>query len=376
MDRLGVASHRRRPARQVLPPDGCRTETTRRRDEGGEATGGRRWAHPHLARRKSNMFRWLNDVVFRVLAVFNRRGADRELNDELEFHKSMDVAALRSRGLSAEQAEWEAGRRFGRMADEAERAREGWGVTLLEELFADARHGLRQLRRNPGFSAIVLLALGLGIGASVALVSVVDSLVIRRLPYDNASRVYTFWMDYDWTGEDYDFLRERLGVFERLASFSTDAAPYLPEAGAPGATVLPFVVSSPSLFDVLGARPMLGRTFDANDDRPGAPPVVVISYGLWRQDFGGASSVLGHQIVLDGEPVTVIGVMPKDFFFPNPEMRAWRPIQLDPTNKMYRVGYLTLMASAKPDASPALVTGEIQRFAKLLGERFKYPDAW
>ena len=322
------------------------------------------------------MFRWLHDLVFRALAVFNRRRVDRELNEELEFHKSMDVAAARARGLSASEAEWEAGRRFGGMAAAAEQAREGWGVSLLEELVADARHGLRQLRRSPAFSAIVLLALGLGIGASVALVSVVDSLVIRRLPYDNASRVHTFWMDYDWKGEEYDFLRQRLGVFERLAAFSTDAAPYLPATGASGATVLPFVVSSPSLFDVLGVRPMLGRTFDANDDRRGAPPVVVLSYGLWRQDFGGASSVLGHQIVLDGEPVTVIGVMPKGFFFPNPEVMAWRPLQLDPSNKMYGVGFLTLLASAKPNASPALVNSEIQRFAKLLGARFKYPDAW
>jgi predicted permease len=322
------------------------------------------------------MFRWVNNLVFRALAVFNRRAADRELKEELEFHKSMDVAALRSRGLSASQAEWEVGRRFGRMGAEAERAREGWGVSLLEELIADVRHGLRQLRRSPGFSAIVLLALGLGIGASVALVSVVNSLVIRRLPYDNASRVHAFWMDYDWTAEEYDFLRERLGVFDRLAAFSTNDAPYLPAAGAPGATVLPFVVSSPSLFDVLGVRPALGRTFDANDDRPGAPPVIVISYGLWRQDFGGASSVIGHQIVLDGEPVTVIGVMPKGFFFPNPEMRAWRPLQLDAANTMYRVGYLTLIASAKPGASAALVNAEIQRFAKLLGARFTYPDAW
>ena len=322
------------------------------------------------------MPRWVNDFVFRALAVFNRRAADRELNEELEFHKSMDVAEARSRGLSEAQAEWDAGRRFGRMAAEAERARDGWGVSLLEELIADVRHGLRQLRRSPGFSAIVLLALGLGIGASVALVSVVDSLVVRRLPYDNASRVHALWMDYDWTAEEYDFLRERLGVFDRLAAFSTNDAPYLPAAGASGATVLPFVVSSPSLFDVLGVRPMLGRTFDANDDRPGAPPVVVISYGLWRQDFGAASNILGHQVVLDGEPVTVIGVMPKGFFFPNPEIRAWRPLQLDPGKTMYKVGFLTLLARARPNASPALVNGEIQRFATLLGGRFTYPDAW
>src|SRR5262249_43769294 len=161
---------------------------------------------------------------------------------------------------------------------------------------ADARHGLRQMRRRPGFSAIVLLALGLGIGASVSLVSVVDSLVLHRLPYADASRVYAFWMDNSWTGEEYDFLRPRLGVFDQLAAFSTNDAPYAPSPGASGSTELPFAVSSPTLFDILGVRPMLGRTFDANDDRSGAAPVIVISYGLWRQDLGGDPAIVGHQI--------------------------------------------------------------------------------
>ena len=116
----------------------------------------------------------------------------------------------------------------------------------------------------------MLVALGLGIGASVSLVSVVDSLMLRRLPYGNASRVHVFWMDDNWSGEEYDFVRERLGAFDQMAVFSTDAAPYAPSPGATGATVLPFVVSSPTLFDVLGAHPALGRTFDANDDRVGA----------------------------------------------------------------------------------------------------------
>ena len=103
--------------------------------------------------------------------------------------------------------------------------------------------------------------------------------------------------------------------------------------------------------------------------------MIVISDAVWRQDFGGAPSVIGHQIALDGELVTVIGVMPRGFFFPTPEIRAWRPLQLDPANTMYKVGYLTLVASAKPGASPALVNGDVQRIAKLLGARFTYSDA-
>lgn len=321
------------------------------------------------------MWRWLHDLLFRGRAVFDRDTADRELNEELQFHRSMDVVSLRESGLSASQAEWEAGRHFGTLAMEAEQAREGWGVSLLEELIADARHALRQLQRRPGFSAIVLVALGLGIGASVSLVSVVDSLIIRRLPYGNANRIHVFWMDEKWSGEEYDFIRARLGVFDQLAAFSTDAAPYAPNPGTAGATVLPFVLSSPTLFGVLGVHPALGRVFDADDDRAGAPPVIVLSDPVWRQDFGGAPGVIGHQITLDGERVTVIGVMPPGFFFPTPEIRAWRPLRLDAANTMYKVGYLSLVASAKPGASPALVNGEVRRIAKLLGTQFTYSDA-
>ncbi len=321
------------------------------------------------------MQRWIHDLVFRVRALFKRSAADRELDEELRFHRAMDVASLRKRGLSESQAEWEAGRYFGTLASETERARQGWGVSLLAELVADARHALRQLRRRPGFTAIVLVALGLGIGASVAMVSIVDGLIIRSLPYANASRVYAFWMDGSWTGEEYDFLRARLGIFDQMAVYSTDAAPYAPKVGATGATVLPFVLGASTLFDVLGAHPAIGRTFDANDDRPGAPPVIVISDAVWRQDFGGDPSIIGHQLLLDGELATVIGVMPRGFFFPTPEIRAWRPLQLDPANKMYKVGYLTLVASTKPGATSALVNGEVQRLANLLGTRFTYSEA-
>ena len=141
--------------------------------------------------------------------------------------------------------------------------------------------------------------------------------------------------------------------------------------------MLPFVVSSPTLFDVLGVRPLLGRAFDASDDRPGAAPVIVISYGMWHDDLAGDRNVLGHQIVLDGVPVTVVGVMPKGFFFPNPEYRAWRPLQLDPAGDYYHnVGFLVLIGRARAGVTPAAVHDDIRSLAVALGQRFTYPAAW
>ncbi|HEY4218134.1 MAG TPA: FtsX-like permease family protein [Gemmatimonadaceae bacterium] len=140
--------------------------------------------------------------------------------------------------------------------------------------------------------------------------------------------------------------------------------------------MLPIVLSSPTLFDVLGVRPSLGRAFDANDNRPGAAPVVVISYGMWQQDLAGDPAIIGRRILLDAKPVTVVGVMPRDFFFPTPELRAWGPLQLDPTQSDYKSAYLTVVGRTQPGATDAQVNGEMQRIAQALHARFTYPAAW
>ncbi len=234
------------------------------------------------------------------------------------------------------------------------------------------------MRRRPGYAAILILTLGLGIGATVSLTSVVNDLIVRPLPYADEDRVRVFWSDYDWRGAEYDFLNERRGVFDALAAFSTDGGPYHPTTRAEGpATALPYVVATHTLFDVLGVRPFMGHAFSADDDRPGAAPVAVISYGLWNDDLGRDPSVVGHRIMINGAAVTVIGVMPKGFFFPTPDFRVWRPIQLDPSTPYYSdVGYLTLLGRARPGTSGEIIAGDIRRMARDLGTRFTYPAAW
>jgi predicted permease len=253
------------------------------------------------------------------------------------------------------------------------------GVRLAAADFVtDVRHAVRQLLRRPSFSIILVVTLGLGIGATVALYSVVSDLLVRPLPYATENRIRVFWDDYDWRGEEYDFVRERLHAFESVAEFSTNGVPYHATTSATAAaTVLPYVVSSPTLFDVLGTHPVIGRAFDDADNRPGAPPVAVISYGMWQDDLAGDHNVLGHQILLDSKPVTVVGVMPKGFFFPNPEFRAWRPLQLDPTSDWYHnVGYLVLIGRARAGATAAAIQDDIRGLATALGQRFTYPAAW
>ena len=245
---------------------------------------------------------------------------------------------------------------------------------LASEFAADARYAVRQIRRQLGFTATVVLTLGLGIGATVALLSVVNALLLKPLPYSDEQRVRVFYMRDDWRGEEYDFVRERRGVFDNVAAFSTNGGPYHPSARAEGsAQLLPYVVTTSSLFDVLGARPYLGRALRSEDDRPGAPAVIVVSYGMWKQDFGADPAVVGRQILVDGKQTTVVGVMPSGFYFPSPDFRAWLPVQLDPATSFYHnVGYLTLVGRVRAGVAPELVQTDLQRIARALGAQYTY----
>ncbi|MFN8574339.1 MAG: ADOP family duplicated permease [Gemmatimonadaceae bacterium] len=323
------------------------------------------------------MLRILGDLAFRLRAIFGRARADRELDEEFAHHRAMLVAELRAHGASASEAEREASRRMGSNAGERETAREGWGVSHVTEFVADVRYALRQMRRHPAFTAIAVLTVGLGIGATVALASVANTVILRALPYTNERDIHVFWSDYYWQGVEYDYVRERKGIFTDLAAFSTNGDTYVADPRSPaGARLLPFVVATPSLFNVLGVRPELGPGLTPDDDRPHAPPVIVISHAMWQDDFGADPNVIGRRILVGGALVTVVGVMPKGFYFPTPYYRAWRPLQLDPASQMYEVGYLVLTGRTPPGTPPARVDAEVQRMAHDLGGRFTYPAAF
>ncbi len=323
------------------------------------------------------MWRLLSDLAFRMRVIVRRADADRELAEEFAHHRAMEVAELRAAGASAADAEREARRRLGSDAGQREVARGGWGVSALNEFLADVRYALRQMRRHPGFAAITIGTVGLGIGATVALSSVANTVILRVLPYAGEERIHVFWSDYDWRGDEYEFLRDRKGVFSDLAAYSTNDEPYVVDPGSSaGAQLLRYVVTTPSLFDVLGVRPALGPGLTPEDDRPHAPPVIVISHAMWQDELGSDPNVIGRQILVGGAPVTVVGVMPRGFYFPTPEIKAWRPLQLDPASSMYSVGYLVLVGRTPPGTAPALVDADVQRIAHDLGQRFTYPAAW
>lgn len=317
----------------------------------------------------------LTDWTFRLRALLGRRSLESQVDKEFAFHVQMEAEKLQQQGWTAVAADAEARRRFGSETRERERARDAWGVGVGYDLVADGRHALRQMRRRPGFSALAIITLGLGIGATTALFAVVYGLLVRPLPFED-ERLTVLWSDYNWRGVEYDYVREGSLAFDHIAAFSNLAEP-LRTGPDQASQLLQFVPATANFFDALGVKAMLGRTFKPGEDRPGAEPVVVVSHGLWQQELGGADDVIGRRITIGGQQTTIVGVMPPGFYFPTPESRAWRPLILDPAEQSYHGnGWLALIGATKPGAGAAEVDQELARLTRMLGERFTYPAAW
>jgi putative ABC transport system permease protein len=185
-------------------------------------------------------------------------------------------------------------------------------------LFQDIRHAVRQLRNSPGFTAITLVTLALGIGANTAIFSVVNAVLIRALPYKNPDSLVLIWSDERDSGNhraqvsftDGDDYRTRSHVFENVVTFG-DWSAVFSDSGTPER--IPGMQVSDGYFALMGARPLLGRAFSPEEQIEGKDQVIILGYGLWRRRFGGDPAVVGKQITLSARPYTVVGVMPKDF---------------------------------------------------------------
>ena len=223
-------------------------------------------------------------------------------------------------------------------------------------LLDDLRSALRRLRRAPGFTFAAVVCLALGIGANTAIFSVINAVLLRPLPYPRADRVMMVWeaRHADQVERNvvapYNFLpwKAESGVFQQLAA-AYDTRAGLTGHGEP--LQVPVEYASADLFPMLGMRPVLGRTYTAEEDLPGAAPVVVLSHGLWQRRFGGARDVVGQRLELDGVPHTIIGVLPPGAgIVGRPEMpEVWAPLGLDPAQGLSRV-------SAAAISSPSAVS--------------------
>ncbi len=233
-------------------------------------------------------------------------------------------------------------------------------------LSQDLRYGVRCLRNSPAFSAVAILTLALGIGANTAMFSVVDSVLLRPLPYQDSNRLVVVWEKpprgdrnvasaanfLDW--------REQNRVFTNLVALSMGSFNLSAKDAAERVDGLRV---SWDYFDVLGARPMLGRSFIAEDDRPGAARVAVISHALWQRKFGGDPQVIGRAQTVDGGKCSIIGVMPPQFrFFGKPDM--WMPLALDRATVTRDFHFLIPIARLRPGVSLAQARAEMKGIAR------------
>jgi putative ABC transport system permease protein len=221
----------------------------------------------------------------------------------------------------------------------ANRARPGG--PMFESWIIDSRFAVRRLLNRPMYAALAVLTIALGAGGTAAVYSIVRTLLLEPLPMVAESRVAVFWNQFDWSERELLFLRPDFPGFQKVAAWRPDDST-LESADAPLRLVTGVAVSS-ELFDVLGVRPMLGRTFEAGDDRQGAEATVILSHGLWRQ-LGSDAAIVGSQLRLSGRPRTVVGVMPPEFWFPAPTTQVWTSALLSPTNGS---GQYALMAGCR-----------------------------
>jgi putative ABC transport system permease protein len=266
---------------------------------------------------------------FRVL--LNRRAADRELDDELRHYFEEATAALVASGLSPEEARRTVRLELGDVGSAQEQVRDGGWESVVGAVLADLRYAARRLRVNPGFTAVSVLTLALGIGATTAIFSAVNPILFEPLPYPDARRlvmisdIATDRSPIDVTFGTYHELVQRSRSFEGLAVMKawqpTVTGPDQPER-LEGQRV------SAGYLRTLGVSPLFGRDFDAAEDRPKGPNVVILGHALWQRRFGGDASIVGRIVTLDDNPYTVIGVMPQQF--ENvlvPSAQLWSPLQ-------------------------------------------------
>jgi putative ABC transport system permease protein len=263
-----------------------------------------------------------SEVWVRIRALLRRSSVERELEEELAFHLERETDKNIARGMAPVDARREAYRRFGGVERHRERTREAWGVRGLEGLGRDARLGLRRMARSPGFTLVATLTLALGIGGTSAMFAVVNTLLLRPLPYPEDDRLVWIESEAMITADNLQEWRSGVGSIEKVGAFRIGSRELIGRGGARVATFMPV---SDEYLEVLGARPVLGRLWSVDENRAGAPPVALVSDRIWREELGGGE-LSGRTVTLGGVRYEVVGVLAADFHNMGFDADLWVPL--------------------------------------------------
>jgi predicted permease len=239
-----------------------------------------------------------------------RAAIDHELAEEVRSHVEMEAESLRERGMSPEAARAAAQRRFGNSTTVAEHAHDAWTFAAVESLLKDVQYGFRAMRRWPAFSLVVILTFALGVGINTAIFSVVNTVLLKPLPYPDSERLVILeeanaktsfsvtWGNFNfWRADNHSF--EDMGAFQGFGGTLTGRGDPVTTQGT---------VASAPYFKLLGIHPLLGRVLGEQDDQPGAPATMLLSHAFWQSQFGGDPKIVGSTVTLDGKPWEVVGV--------------------------------------------------------------------
>ena len=332
---------------------------------------------------------WIHQTWLRSKTLWKRRGLARDLEDEVAFHLAMREEKNLAEGLPPDEARYAARRQFGSVTSVRETNREMWTFVSLETLWRDFTYALRTLAKKPGFAVVAIVTLALGIGASTAIFSVLENVLLEPFPYPDAQRFFSVQIHDtgqnrpggrpEYPGPEFLDFVEKNHVFDRVVANAAEDVLY--DLGE-GTERFKGVLVTPNTFEFFGMPALLGRVMEPADYEPGAPPVFVLRYRTWVNNFASDPGVLNKAFVLNGVARTLIGVMPPRFAWGNADV--WipeKPVRSEAlafggtqagqfAPAWYLIGQLKSGVSVRQ--GEADLTGVAQELAKIYPKR--YPE--
>jgi putative ABC transport system permease protein len=319
--------------------------------------------------------RWVYKFPLRLRSLFRKGRVEKEMSDELRFHLNYLTDENIAKGMPQDEARYAALRDLGGEDQIKEECRDMRQVNYIENFFQDVRYGLRQLRRNPGFTAVAVLTLALGIGATTAIFSIIEAVLLHPPPYQAPAQLVQISSRNPEHDEDSvsagDFAdwQERTLAFQEIAAYQNWKFQTLDGAGEPDEVWASPV--STNLFHLLAVNAFLGRTFVPSETNS-----AVLSYEYWREHFSSDPNVIGRTFRLDGQPYAVIGVAPADFEFPGPNAQIWVPLNFTAAEKNNHEDHsLQVIARRKAGYTLHQAQAEMATVASRLGMQYPKTDA-
>ena len=260
----------------------------------------------------------LNDLLYRLRALVHRREMDAEVDDELRYHLEREAEKYRRADLAPNEAVRRAHLALGGSEQVKQQSRDSRGTKFVEDLLQDLRYAMRSFAKTPSLTALIVLSLAIGIGANTAIFSVTSTLLLKPLPYPTPDRIAILWLrspgigiPQDWPspGQYHDIVTQN-HVFEDTTLAIGDNFTLTDRSKA---MKVDGIHATSSLLPMLGAKPMLGRIFLPEEDLPGKPETVVLTYGFWQREFASDPNIVGRAITLNGKSHTVVGVLSPSF---------------------------------------------------------------